>query len=126
VTQRTTTPDTAPHIKDLPDFVREHVIGPTSRTGSERRRAPAESRQCLRDGRRARERLDQRPGSRGSVGAGSEPPPRTFNSLDQAIEEVTMARVWGGMHYEVSGRHGVDIGSQIGNYVFANKLRPKH
>jgi hypothetical protein len=60
------------------------------------------------------------------VGAGKEPPSRTFNSLDQAIEEVTMARVWGGMHYEVSGRKGVDIGSQIGNYVFANKLRPKH
>jgi hypothetical protein len=60
------------------------------------------------------------------VGTGTEPPSRTFTSLDQAIEEVIMARVWGGMHYEVTGRRGVDIGRQIGNFVVANKLKPKN
>ena len=70
--------------------------------------------------------LESEDTSAACVGAGNGPPSRTFNSLDQAIEEVTMARVWGGMHYEISGRKGVDIGSRIGNDVFAHKLRPKH
>ena len=36
-----------------------------------------------------------------------------------------MARVWGGMHYEVSGRTGVKLGRQLGYLVHSTKLRPK-
>ena len=59
------------------------------------------------------------------VGSAGPPPTRTFYSLEQAIEEVVMARVWGGMHYEVSGRTGVTLGRQLGSLVHSTKLRPK-
>jgi hypothetical protein len=59
------------------------------------------------------------------VGSAGVPPRRTFYSLTQAIEEVVMARVWGGMHYEVSGRTGAKLGRQLGSLVHSTKLRPK-
>jgi hypothetical protein len=58
------------------------------------------------------------------VGSAGAPPTRTFHSLEQAIEEVVMARVWGGMHYEVSGRAGVKLGRQLGSWVYSTQLTP--
>jgi hypothetical protein len=59
------------------------------------------------------------------VGSTGRPPKRTFYSIKQAIEEVVMARVWGGMHYEVSGRTGVKLGRQLGSWVHSTKLTAK-
>jgi hypothetical protein len=59
------------------------------------------------------------------VGSAAAPPARTFHSLEQAIEEVVMARVWGGMHYEVSGRAGMTLGRQLGSLVYSTTLKPK-
>jgi hypothetical protein len=50
--------------------------------------------------------------------------PRTFPSLDAAVEEVSGARIWGGMHFRGSGVEGARLGKRIAHWVHAQTLRP--
>jgi hypothetical protein len=49
---------------------------------------------------------------------------RSYTSIKQIEEEVSMARIWGGVHYRTSNEVGVDIGHKVGQYVLDNYLRP--
>jgi hypothetical protein len=39
------------------------------------------------------------------------------------IDEVIMARVFGGMHYQTSGEHGATIGRQVARLVARNHFK---
>ncbi len=43
--------------------------------------------------------------------------PHAFESTDDVVKEVMDARVWGGMHFRTSNKHGADLGKQVGHWV---------
>jgi hypothetical protein len=43
--------------------------------------------------------------------------PHVFYRTDDVVEEVKMARVWGGMHYPTSTVHGARIGYQVAEWI---------
>jgi hypothetical protein len=50
-----------------------------------------------------------------------------FNHTEQMIDEVIMARVFGGMHFPTSMEHGAIIGKRVGRYVASRHFKPvKH
>lgn len=54
-------------------------------------------------------------------------PVRSYESFSQALEEVLDARVYGGMHYRTSTRHGAKIGKQVTRFAtrhFFRRSRP--
>jgi hypothetical protein len=53
------------------------------------------------------------------------PPPvvRSYSSFSQALEEVLDARVYGGMHYRTSTRHGEKIGKQVARFAWKHFFR---
>ena len=58
-----------------------------------------------------------------AVGAGA---PRTYESLDELVEDVENARVWGGLHYRTTmtetAKHFPRIAREIGkNYFLKDK-----
>ncbi|RPI85152.1 MAG: phosphatase PAP2 family protein [Planctomycetaceae bacterium] len=48
---------------------------------------------------------------------------RTFHSFSEAAWENAMSRVWLGVHFEWDARDGNVLGTQVGDYIFANNLR---
>ena len=44
--------------------------------------------------------------------------------LSQALDEVSDARVYGGMHYRNSTRTGANIGKQVSRYATTHYFRP--
>ncbi|MFO0859235.1 MAG: vanadium-dependent haloperoxidase [Phycisphaerales bacterium] len=49
---------------------------------------------------------------------------RTFTSFSQAAWENAMSRIWLGVHYYWDATDGVSLGNQVGDFVFAHRLRP--
>ena len=47
---------------------------------------------------------------------------RQYTSLHQLDEEVSMARIWGGVHYRTSTEVGRAMGKKVGEYVLRNYL----
>ena len=49
---------------------------------------------------------------------------RTYASLDELMEEVANARVWGGLHWRQSIRHGERLGRSVTRHVVTRYFRP--
>lgn len=49
---------------------------------------------------------------------------RRYTSIQQLEQEVSMARIWGGVHYRTTNEVGHALGKQVGDYVLSNQLRP--
>lgn len=49
---------------------------------------------------------------------------RTFNNTDDLIREIIDARVFGGMHYRTSGKHGTLIGKKVVKWMNQFYFRP--
>jgi hypothetical protein len=49
---------------------------------------------------------------------------RSFDNTDELIKEIVDARVFGGMHYRSSGKHGVVIGKKVAKWMKQNYFRP--
>src|ERR1044072_3434400 len=47
---------------------------------------------------------------------------RQYTSLHQLEDEVSMARIWGGVHYRTSIEVGRGMGKKVGEYVLRNYL----
>jgi hypothetical protein len=50
--------------------------------------------------------------------------PHKFNNTNKMIDEVIMARIFGGMHFQTSLEDGATIGKKIGHLVAKNHFRP--
>lgn len=50
---------------------------------------------------------------------------RKYVSIDQLEEEVSMARIWGGVHFRTSNEHGLALGRQVSSHVLQSSLRAK-
>jgi hypothetical protein len=51
---------------------------------------------------------------------------RKYTSIQQLKDEVSMARIWGGVHYRTSNEVGISIGEKVASYVLENYLQPAH
>jgi hypothetical protein len=49
---------------------------------------------------------------------------RNFQTLEDAIEEVANARVYGGIHYRSACKDGRVVGAKVGDFVVDNALVP--
>lgn len=47
---------------------------------------------------------------------------RSFSSFTQAAEENALSRLYGGVHVDLATVDGVEIGKEVGNFVFDNTL----
>ena len=54
----------------------------------------------------------------------ADPRTRTFDAFSQAIEEVTEARIWAGLHYRTADDQGKVLGSNVADYLTANYFQP--
>ncbi len=50
--------------------------------------------------------------------------PHVYYGTDDLIEEIGVARVYGGMHFPTSTRHGTKLGKEVGKWVVKNYFRP--
>ena len=48
----------------------------------------------------------------------------THHSTDEMIEEVIKGRIFGGMHYRTSGRHGAIIGRKVAHWLAKHYFQP--
>jgi hypothetical protein len=51
---------------------------------------------------------------------------RSWERIADIVEEISNARVWGGIHFRSSTRVGEDMGRAIGEFALARALRPAH
>lgn len=49
---------------------------------------------------------------------------RKYTSIQQLEDEVSMARIWGGVHYRNSNEVGHALGKKVGEYILQNQLQP--
>ena len=49
---------------------------------------------------------------------------RTYHNLNAIAREIYNARVWAGLHWRHSTRHGAQIGRKVEKYVVKNFFRP--
>ena len=50
--------------------------------------------------------------------------PHVFDNTNKMVDEVILARVFGGMHFQTSGEHGATIGRKVGRLVAKNHFKP--
>jgi hypothetical protein len=50
--------------------------------------------------------------------------PHVFNSTKELSEEIMAARVYGGMHFPTSTRHGVELGRKVGKWTVKHYFQP--
>lgn len=50
---------------------------------------------------------------------------RHFAGFQQAVDEVFLARIYGGIHYRFDQEAGRDVGRAVADFVFANFMRPR-
>ena len=50
--------------------------------------------------------------------------PHVFNSTKELSEEIMAARVYGGMHFPTSARHGVELGRKVGKWTVKHYFQP--
>jgi hypothetical protein len=53
-------------------------------------------------------------------------PPRTFDRLPDALDEIIEARIWGGIHFRTADVQGALIGKKVAKYVRKHYFRPLH
>lgn len=60
--------------------------------------------------------------------AGGLPPSvtRSYTSLEAAAQEAASARVYGGIHFRTGCLAAVNLGEQVGKFIFNTQLRPLH
>ena len=49
--------------------------------------------------------------------------PHVFKSTDDLVKEIIAARVYGGMHFPTSVRHGAELGRNVGKWTAKNYFR---
>jgi hypothetical protein len=49
---------------------------------------------------------------------------RSFTSFSQAIQEIRLARIWGGLHFWTGDAQGADLGFAVANFRQANFFGP--
>jgi hypothetical protein len=49
---------------------------------------------------------------------------RTYDRLEDAVQEVIRARIWAGFHFRNSDREGSRLGRRVGRYVTRHYFRP--
>ncbi len=53
--------------------------------------------------------------------------PHVFRNTNEMVDEIVLARVFGGMHFQTSVEHGATIGKKVARLVARNHFRPvKH
>jgi len=50
---------------------------------------------------------------------------RSYASTDQLLNEITMARIAGGMHFRTANTQGRNLGTNVADYVVANFFQTK-
>jgi membrane-associated phospholipid phosphatase len=50
---------------------------------------------------------------------------RRFGSLNAAVEEIGMSRIWGGIHFHAADADGQALGRKVGDWVFDHSLQVK-
>ena len=50
--------------------------------------------------------------------------PHVYQDTDAIVEEIVWARVYGGMHFLTSGRHGADIGRKVARLIERDYFQP--
>lgn len=50
--------------------------------------------------------------------------PHVFDRPDELAKEIIDARVYGGMHFPTSGRHGAELGKRVSKWMVKNYFRP--
>jgi hypothetical protein len=53
-------------------------------------------------------------------------PPRTFDRLSDALDEIVEARIWGGIHFRTADVQGTVIGKKVAKYVRKHYFKPLH
>jgi hypothetical protein len=53
-------------------------------------------------------------------------PPRHFDRLSAALDEVIEARIWGGIHFRTADVQGTVIGKKVAKYIRKHYFRPLH
>ncbi|MGV7210739.1 vanadium-dependent haloperoxidase [Oxalobacteraceae bacterium A2-2] len=51
---------------------------------------------------------------------------REYDSIRQLVDEVAMARIWGGVHYRNSNQAGEKLGASVGQHVLSTMLPSRH
>ena len=51
---------------------------------------------------------------------------RSFTSFSDAVDQVSLARIWGGIHFRFACEAAVQEGAQIADYVNDNIAAPVH
>ena len=49
---------------------------------------------------------------------------RSFNRFSQAIAEIRLARIWGGLHFWTPDAQGARLGRAVANFRQANYFQP--
>ncbi len=49
-----------------------------------------------------------------------------YSRLDEITDDISDARVYGGIHFRTDQDAGALLGSRIGDYIYHHKLRPEH
>jgi hypothetical protein len=53
-------------------------------------------------------------------------PPRHFDRLSAALDEVIEARIWDGIHFRTADVQGTVIGKKVAKYVRKHYVKPLH
>jgi hypothetical protein len=53
-------------------------------------------------------------------------PPRHFDRLSDALDEIVEARIWGGIHFRTADVQGTVIGKKVAKYVRKHYFKPLH
>ena len=49
-----------------------------------------------------------------------------YSRLDEITDDISDARVYGGIHFRTDQDAGALLGTRIGEYIYNHKLRPAH
>ncbi len=52
-------------------------------------------------------------------------PVREYHSTEDMVKDLSLARIYGGMHYRTSTVHGAVLGKRVAKWVSKNYFRPK-
>ena len=49
-----------------------------------------------------------------------------YSRLEEITDDISDARVYGGIHFRTDQDAGALLGTRIGDYIYNHKLRPEH
>jgi hypothetical protein len=50
---------------------------------------------------------------------------RSYDSTDAMVDELQVARIWGGMHFRTAAVHGAVLGTKTAKWVMRQAFQPK-